>query len=212
MHRVTAKSLLQKVSGRVFSVVLTTCVLFSCSSRDPRLSQIPQTNEPNRTSQVLGDFPRHTEEENLLAEYKHHYEWFKDHPPETYSSLSIEDEAKLFRDYANARDAFNDWLTFVTEKIEQQSQLILPDDPPKVGYRRRPHYHDYAEAALGAIRKLDEDLVELFHIERPSFLSLETNQPYDLGRRLRTEFDNLDEDNAWMAGTEMFKNFYWDKP
>jgi hypothetical protein len=92
--------------------------LIACSSRIPPPIVVPAT--PGDESALA--IPRDTEEEHILAKYKHHYEQFR-HVDDSYSNLSIQQEARLSQDYANAREAFNYWLWFVTDSVKTQSEL-----------------------------------------------------------------------------------------
>ena len=137
---------------------LTCGFLIGCSTRTSRPIVVPAT--PNNES-VLA-IPCDTADEHMLAKYKHHYEEFR-HVENRYSNPSIEQEARLSQDYANASDAFNYWLWFVTDSVKAQSELEPPgsDIEPGKHPTHRPYVGEYrsrATAALSAIRTFDRDL------------------------------------------------------
>jgi hypothetical protein len=141
-----------RVMCRFPSVLFVCTLLCSCGSGDPRLNQSVQT-EPQYRALTLAQIPQNTEEERVLAAYKHYYERFRS--LENFNAtLPIREEARLAQDYVNARDAFNDWLQFVTDSIQEQSELKSDDALPEFRYR----YH--ADAALSAMRTLDADLLD----------------------------------------------------
>jgi hypothetical protein len=193
----------------MFPSVLSVCTfLCSCSSRDPRLNQTVQT-EPQYRGLTLGQIPHNTEEERVLAAYKRYYERFRN--IENFNvNLPIREEARLAQDYVNASDAFNDWLQFVTDSIQEQSQLKSEDALPEFRYR------DHADVALSAMRRLDADLLEFMHIQRPNVVedsvSLAAEPPYELGLKLSSRFNGLSSDNARIAGTDLFARYSWAKP
>jgi hypothetical protein len=192
-----------------FPSVLFVCTLLcSCGSRDPRLNQTVQT-EPQYRAFTLGHIPQNTQEERVLAAYKHYYERFRN-LDNFNAKLPIREEARLAEDYVNARDAFNDWLQFVTDTIQEQSELKSEDALPEFRYR------DHADAALSAMRRLDADLLEFMHIQRPNIfedaVSLAAERPYDLGLELCSRFNGLSSDNARIAGTDLFAQYSWAKP
>ena len=106
--------------------------LIGCSTRIPRPIVVPAT--PSDES-VLA-IPRDTEAEHVLAKYKHHYEQFR-HVENIHSSLSIQQEARLPQDYANACEAFNYWLWFVTDIVKAQSELEPPGSDVEPGKQDR---------------------------------------------------------------------------
>jgi hypothetical protein len=147
---------------------LTCGFLIGCSTRTPRPIVVPAT--PHDES-VLA-IPRDTADEHMLAKYKHHYEEFR-HVENRYSNLSIEQEARLSQDYANASDAFNYWLWFVTDSVKAQSELEPPgsDIEPGKHPTHRPYVGEYrsrATEALSAIRTFDGDLRDALHIPIPN--------------------------------------------
>ena len=189
------------------SVLLACTLLCSCSSRDPRLNQTVQTEPQYRAP--LGQFPHHTEEERALAAYKDYYERFRN--LQTFNAnLPIREEARLAEDFENARDAFNQWLHFVTDSIQKQDELEHEGAAPEFRYRQ------HADAALSAMSKLDADLFEFMHMQKPNLVedsvSLAAEPPYDLGRKLRSRFNGLSSDNARIAGTDLFVQYSWAKP
>jgi hypothetical protein len=194
---------------------LITLVIFvlltGCSSRNPRPGFVPE--HPNIGS--ANTIPRGSDEEHALAEYKSYYERFR--IVETVdSSLSIQQEAKLTEEYANAREAFDYWLWFVADSIQQQSELE-PEGPDIVPSRHRtkPHhateYRDRAEAALYAIDTFDKDLSEILQTQKPPELSSRAAQPYSLGYRLVTVFSHLDLETAQIAAEELKSSYFWNK-
>jgi hypothetical protein len=194
-----------RVMCRFPSVLFACTLLCSCGSRDPRLNQPVQT-EPQYRPLTLAQIPQNTEEERVLAAYKHYYERFRN--LENFNAnLPIREEARLAQDYVNARDAFNDWLQFVTDSIQEQTEPKSDDQLPEFRYR------DHADAALGAMRTLDADLFEFMHIQSPNVVrhSLAAEQPYDLGLKLWSRFNGLSSDNARIAGT-LFAQYSWAKP
>ena len=140
-------------------IALATCgLLIACSSRIPQPIVVPA---PPSDESVLA-IPRDTEVEQILEQYKHHYEQFR-HVEDRYPDLSIQQEARLSQDYANAREAFNYWLWFVTDSVKAQSELEPPgsDIEPGKHPTHRPYVAEYrsrATEALSAIRTLNLDL------------------------------------------------------
>ena len=105
--------------------------------------------------------------------------------------------------------AFNQWLQFVTDSIQEQSELEPKGAAPEFRYREK------ADATLSAINKLDADLLVLLQAQRPELLegsiSLSLQQPYELGQRLRNRFKDLKSEDAIIAGTELFSQYAWPK-
>jgi hypothetical protein len=143
----------------------------------------------------------------VLAAYKDYYERFR--KPEKFN-LSIREEARLAEDFENARKAFNSWLQFVTDTIQEQDELEPEGAAPEFRYRL------HADVALSAMSRFDADLLEFLHIQKPNLVedsvSLAAEPPYDLGRKLRSRFDGLSSDNARIAGTDLFAQYSWAKP
>jgi hypothetical protein len=193
----------------LFPSVLIVCTfLCSCSSRDPRVNQTVHA-EPQYRAFTLAQIPHHTDEERVLAAYKHYYERFRN--IENFNAnLPIREEARLAEDYENARDTFNHWLQFVTDSIQEQSELKSEDPLPEFRYR------DQADLALSAMRSLDADLLQFVDIQRPNVVedsvSFAAEPPYDLGLKLYSRFNGLDSDNARIAGTDLFVQYSWAKP
>src|SRR6516225_3623550 len=137
-------------------IALATCgFLIACSSRIPQPIVVPA---PPSDESVL-TIPRDTEVEQILAKYKHHYEQFR-YIEDRYPNLSIQQEARLSQDYANAREAFNYWLWFVTDSVKAQSELEPPGSGMEPGKhpRHRPYVAEYGSRstdALSAIRTLN---------------------------------------------------------
>ena len=186
-------------------IALVTCgFLIACSSRIPRPIVVPAT--PSDES-VLA-IPRDTEEEHILAKYKNHYEQFR-RVEDRYSNLSIQQEARLYRDYANACEAFNYWLWFVTDSVKSQSEL----EPLGSGTEPRMHgeYRSRATEALSAIRTFNSDLQDMLHIPVPTELSSSSAEPYSLGYDIAHAFSRLGPDNARIAGDELMGSYSWVK-
>lgn len=145
----------------------------------------------------------------MLAAYKDYYEGFRN-PEKFNANLPIREEARLAEDFENARKAFNRWLQFVTDTIQGQDELEPVGAAPEFRYRQ------LADVALSAMSRLDADLFEFMHIQKPSLVedsvSLAAEPPYDLGRNLRIRFDGLSSDNARIAGTDLFEQYSWAKP
>ena len=186
-------------------------LLTGCSTRNPRPVFVPQV--PNSGSSKV--IPRGTVEEHTLAAYKSYYEQFR-HIPSVDSTLSIQQEAKLSEEYANAREAFNYWLWFVTDNIQKQSELEPPGAEAEPPRRRTKHpvseYRARGTAALSAVRAFDTDLREILHVDKPPELSSPPAEPYSLGYSLVTVFDDLRPDRAQIAGEELMRSYSWDKP
>ena len=147
----------------------------------------------------------------MLTAYKQYYEQFR-YVEKFVPDLPIRREAALSRDYAEARTAFNEWLQFVTDTIQQQSYLEPElDDPsfkrdtraqPRTEYRERT---DRLDAALARFnRDLETDV--------PKATGLQANQtPYQLGHRLVTDFSNLNLEAATTLGQELLLAYSWEK-
>ena len=185
--------------------------LTDCGSRTPRPVSVPAT--PNDES-VLA-IPRDTQAERILAEYKHHYGQFRNFENHD-SSLSIQQEARLARDYANAREAFNYWLWYVTDSVKAQAELEPPGsdvEPGKHPMHRRyaGEYRSRATEALSTIRTFDSDLRDMLHIAVPSELSATSAEPYSLGHSVVHTFSRLGQDNAQIAGDELMESYSWNE-
>ena len=193
-------------------IALVTCgFLIGCSSRTPPPIVVPATP---RDESVLA-IPRDTEEEHILAKYKHHYEQFR-HVDDRYSNLSIQQEARLSQDYTNAREAFNYWLWFVTDSVKTQSELEPPgsDIEPGKHPTHRPYVGEYrsrATQALSAIRTFNSDLRDVLHIAVPAELSSGSAEPYSVGYDIVHAFSRLGPDNARIAGDELMGSYSWVK-
>ena len=193
-------------------IALATCgFLIACSSRIPQPIVVPQ---PPSDESVLA-IPRDTEVEQILAQYKHHYEQFR-HVEDRYPDLSIQQEARLSQDYANAREAFNYWLWFVTDSLKAQSELEPPgsDIEPGKHPTHRPYVAEYgsrATDALSAIRTFNSDLRDLLLIPVPADLSSGSTEPYSLGYDIVHAFGLLGPENARMAGDELIGSYSWVK-
>jgi len=147
----------------------------------------------------------------MLTAYKQYYEQFR-HVEEVVPNLPIKREAALSGDYADARTAFNEWLQFVTDTIQQQSYLEPELDDPtfkrdtraeaKTAYRERT---DHLDAALARFnRDLQTDV--------PRATEFQANlTPYQLGHRLVNVFSNLTQDTATMLGQELLLSHSWEK-
>jgi hypothetical protein len=150
-------------------ITLVACgLLIGCSLRNHRPIVVPAT--PGEES-VLA-VPRDTVAEQTLAKYKHHYEQFR-HIENRYSNLSIEQEARLSQDYANACEAFNYWLWLVTDNVKAQSELEPPGSDVEPGKHptHRPYVDEYrsrATKAMSAIRAFDFDLRDVLHVPIPA--------------------------------------------
>jgi hypothetical protein len=166
-------------AGSVFGC----CVLLvGCSARNAHqgLSTQPTSAQPSLSEHgLLG--------ERGLAEYKRYYERFR-RIEDVQNVLLIQQEARLTRDYAVAREDFHFWLWFVTDTIQQQSQLEpafregLPDN----------EYCQRTARAAAALSAFDRDLRDLPFDQRtkPPFSS--EKRLYELGRSLIVTFSNLD--------------------
>jgi hypothetical protein len=151
----------------------------------------------------------------MLAKYKHHYEQFRlveNH----YSNLSIQQEARLSEDYANACEAFNYWLWFVTDAVKSQSELEPPGSDVEPG--KHPTHRHYvgeyrsrATEASSAIRRFNSDLNNVLHIPVPDDFSSVSAEPYSLGYDIVRAFSRLRPENAWIAGDELMDSYSWVK-
>jgi hypothetical protein len=193
-------------------IALATCgLLIACSSRIPQPIVVPQ---PPSDESVLA-IPRDTEVEQILAQYKDHYEQFR-HVEDRYPDLSIQQEARLSQDYANAREAFNYWLWFVTDSVKAQSELEPPgsDIEPGKHPTHRPYVGEYrsrATEALSAIHIFNSDLRDVLHITVPPDLSPGSAEPYSLGYQVVHAFGRLGPENARIAGDELIDSYSWVK-
>jgi len=193
-------------------IALATCgLLIACSSRIPQPIVVPA---PPSDESVLA-IPRDTEVEHILAQYKHHYEQFR-HVEDRYPDLSIRQEARLSQDYANAREAFNYWLWFVTDSVKAQSELEPPgsDIEPGKHPTHRPYVAEYrsrSTEALSAIRTFNSDLRDVLHIPVPAELSSGSAEPYPLGYDIVHAFGRLGPENARIAGDELMGSYSWVK-
>jgi hypothetical protein len=183
-------------------------VMMGCSSRNPRPVSIPSI--PGDQS-VLA-IPHDTEVERMLAKYKHHYEQFRH--VEHYSNLSIQQEARLSDDYANACEAFNYWLWFVTDTVKAQSELEPPGSDVEPG--KHPTHRHYlgeyrsrATEALSAIRRFDSDLNDVLHIPVPDDFSSASAEPYSLGHDIVRASGRLGPEDARIAGDELMDSYSW---
>jgi hypothetical protein len=196
----------------VRSIALVTCgLLIACSARIPQPSVVPA---PPSDESVLA-IPRDTEVEHILAQYKRYYEQFR-HVEDRYPDLSIQQEARLSQDYANAREAFNYWLWFVSDSVKGQSELEPPgsDIEPGKHPTHRPYVGEYrsrAIEALSAIRTFNSDLRDLLHIPVPADLSSGSAEPYSLGYDIVHAFGRLGPENARIAGDELMDSYSWVK-
>jgi hypothetical protein len=180
-----------------------------CSSRIPRPIDVPASPIDESVLAI----PRDTKEEHILAKYKHHYEQFR-HVDDRYSNLSIQQEARLYQDYANACEAFHYWLWFVTDKVKARSELEPPgsDIEPGKHPTHRPYvgeYRSWAAEALSAIRTFNSDLRDMLHIPVPAELSSSSAEPYSLGYDIVHAFSRLGPDNARIAGDELVNSYSW---
>ena len=185
--------------------------LTGCSLRSPQPVSVPAT--PNDESGLA--IPRDTKEEHVLAEYKHHYERFRNFENHD-SNLSIQQEARLAQDYAKAREGFNYWLWYVTDSVKAQSELEPPGsdvEPGKHPTHRRyvGEYRSRANEALSAIRIFDSDLRAMLHIPVPTELSSTSAEPYALGHSVVHAFSRLGPDNAQIAGDELMESYSWNE-
>ena len=193
-------------------IALAICgLLIACSSRIPQPIVVPA---PPSDESVLA-IPRDTEVEHILAQYKHHYEQFR-HVEDRYPDLSIRQEARLSQDYANAREAFNYWLWFVTDSVKAQSELEPPgsDIEPGKHPTHRPYVAEYrsrSTEALSAIRTFNSDLRDVLHIPVPAELSSGSAEPYPLGYDIVHAFGRLGPENARIAGDELMGSYSWVK-
>lgn len=190
-------------AGSVFGF----CVLLAgCSARNahPSLSTQPTSAQPTLS---LGSFTEHgLLGERGLAEYKRYYERFR-HIDDVQSALSIPQEARLTRDYAFAREDFHSWLWFVTDTIQQQSQLepAFREGLPENEYCQR------TARAAAALSAFDSDLRDLPYDRRAKPPLSSEKRLYELGRSLIVTFSNLDPDHARIAGEELLTKYSWDK-
>ncbi len=182
------------------------CILLAgCSERSPLQASSPQPTSAN-PSQSLRHLSERAVEDRTLAEYKRYYERFR-HIEDVQSTLPIQQEATLARDYAVAREEFHSWLWFVTDTIQQQSQL----EPPFREGQPDNEYCQRTARAAAALSAFDRDLSDLPYARRaePAFSS--EPRLYELGRSLTVTFSNLDPDNARTAGEELLTKYSWDK-
>src|SRR6476620_10916786 len=181
------------------------CVLLAgCSERTPLQDSSPQPTSAN-PSQSLRHLSERDVEDRTLAEYKRYYEQLR-HIEDVQSALPIQQEAKLTRDYAVAREEFHSWLWFVTDTIQQQSQLepAFREGLPENEYCQR------TARAAAALSTFDRDLRDLPFDRKAKPLSSQ-QWLYELGRSLIVTFSNLDPDNARIAGEELLTKYSWDK-
>jgi len=181
------------------------CVLLAgCSERTPLQASSPQPTSAN-PSQSLRHLSERDVEDRTLAEYKRYYEQLR-HIEDVQSALPIQQEAKLTRDYAVAREEFHSWLWFVTDTIQQQSQLepAFREGLPENEYCQR------TARAAAALSTFDRDLRDLPFDRKAKPLSSQ-QWLYELGRSLIVTFSNLDPDNARIAGEELLAKYSWDK-
>jgi hypothetical protein len=124
----------------------------------------------------------------------------------------------LSQDYANAREAFNYWLWFVTDSVKAQSESEL--EPPSSDVEPGKHpthrlylgeYRSRATEALSAIRTFDSDLRDALHIPIPAEFSAASANPYSLGYDIVRAFSRLGPDNARIAGDELMNSYSWVK-
>lgn len=197
-------------STRVRLIALGICGFFvSCSSRMARPGPAPSAP----SDQSVLAIPRDTAAERMLNKYKLHYEQFR-HIESRYSNLSIQQEALLSEDYANARDAFNYWLWFVTDRVKAQFELEPPGfdmEPGKHPTHRHyiGEYRSRATEAASAIRKFDSDLNNVLYVRAPSDLSSISAKPYSLGYDIVHAFALLERENARIAGDELMASYCW---
>jgi len=151
----------------------------------------------------------------MLAKYKHHYEQFR-YVENHYSNLSIQQEGRLSKDYANAREAFNYWLWFVTDTVRSQSELEPSGSDVEPG--KHPTHRHYigeylsrATSASSAIRTFNSDLNDMLHIPVPNDLSSDSADPFSLGYDIVRAFGRLRPENAWIAGDELMDSYSWVK-
>lgn len=182
--------------GRIVQALGACVFLAGCSARNPR---------PSATSTVpfldfsLTSIPHDTEEEQILREYKRHYEQFRD---VGQLNAAAQEEATLLHDYYDAQRAWEQWLSFVTDTIEQQSALEAGGTPFE--------YSERSQTLLAAIKKLDLDSSEALHVRIPSELdSVLGEQPDQLGHRLVARFSHLNPDAAQTAARELFEKYEW---
>jgi hypothetical protein len=182
------------------------CILMAgCGARNARQGSSPPPTSSQR-SLPPGSLSEHGPlGERGLAEYKEYYERFR-HIEDVQSALPIQQEATLARDYAVAREEFHSWLWFVTDTIQQQSQL----EPPFREGQPDNEYCQRTARAAATLSVLDRDLSDLPFARRaePSFSS--EQRLYELGRSLTVTFSNLDPDNARIAGEELLTKYSWD--
>src|SRR5215469_13997570 len=195
---------------RLISLVICG-LLIGCSSRNPRPVPVPSIP----SDQSLLSMPHDTAEQHILAEYKHHYEQFR-HFEDRYSDLSTQQEARLLEDYARAREAFNYWLWFVTDRVKAQSELEPPGSDVEPGKHptHRPYVAEYrsrSTEALSAIRTFNSDLRDVLHIPVPAELSSGSAEPYPLGYDIVHAFGRLGPENARIAGDELMGSYSWVK-
>jgi len=178
-------------------------LLTGCSARNARQGSSPPIPVQGSTLRSTAAQPL---EDRSLAEYKRYYERFR-HIEDVKSDLPIQQEARLARDYASAREEFHSWLWFVTDTIQQQSQLepAFREGLPDNEYCKRTAR---ASAALGAFNRDLSDLSIPRSAEPP--LSSE-RQLYELGRNLVVTFSNLDVDNAQIVGEELLTKYSWER-
>ena len=191
--------------------LVTSGLLIGCSARNPRPVSVPSIP----SDQSVLAIPRDTEAERMLAKYKHHYEQFR-HVDNHYSNLSIRQEARLSEDYANASEAFNYWLSFVTDSVKSQSELEPPGSDVEPG--KHPTHRHYigeyrsrATEASSAIRTFDSDLNDVLHIRVSDDFSSVSAEPYSLGYDIVRAFSRLGPENARIAGDELMNSYSWVK-
>jgi hypothetical protein len=190
---------------------VTCSLLIGCSARNPR----PLFVSPTPSDESVLAIPRDTEEEHILAKYKHHYEQFR-HVENRYPNLSIQQEARLSEDYAHACEAFNYSLWFVTDTVKAQSELEPPGsdvEPGKHATHRHyvGEYRSRATEALSALRTFDSDLSDVLHIPLPTELFFAPAEPYALGYDILGAFSRLGPDNARIAGDQLMSSYSWVK-
>jgi hypothetical protein len=191
---------------RAWSVFGCCILLAGCSARNAHLGSSTQATSA-QPSLSLGSISEHGSlQERNLAEYKRYYERFR-HIDDVQSALPIQLEARLTRDYVVAREEFHSWLWFVTDTIQQQSQL-------EPAFREGQPDNEYCQRtarAADALSAFDRDLRGLPFDRRAESPFSSERRLYELGRSLIVTFSNLDLDNARIAGEELLTKYSWDK-
>src|SRR5690349_13224111 len=144
-----------------------------------------------------------TDEERLLREYKKYYEQFALRNIGT-GDLTLDEEAQLKRDYHDASWAFNYWLSYVADTVNQQEQLEPAGE-------KATEYSMRADAAVATIGKLNEDASKILRLQPPVWFAKRSNQPYSLGYKLVGRFACLGTEGSFSEASDLSTTYSWQK-